>query len=159
MQQAEILKRLRALNIDFEVVFHPPLFHEGDANQYGVQLNCISSKCLLLSNKDKSQHYMVILPLSERVDIKTLQSVSNEKKLSFASAETVTKILNVTIGSVSLLSLFFAQKKDLTVYVSKLLFSDCKVGFHPNENTSTVIFDSSKIKTILNAIEIKWHEL
>lgn len=159
MQQAEILNRLKALNIDFDVVAHPPLFHEGDADKYGVQLNCTSSKCLMLVNKDKSHYYLVILPLSARVDIKTLQSVTNEKKLSFADAETVTRVLNVTIGSVSLLSLFLADKTNLTVFVSKALLSAGKVGFHPNENTATVILDSSKIKTILDAIKINWQEL
>ncbi len=159
MRQAEILNQLKALNIDFDVVSHPPLFHEGDADKYGVKLNCTSSKCLLLSNKNKSHYYLVILPLSERVNIKTLQSATNEKKLSFSDAETVTQVLNTTIGSVSLLSLFSADKTNLTVFVSKALLSVDKVGFHPNKNNATVIFDSTKIKTILDAIKINWQEL
>ena len=159
MQQAEILNRLKALNIDFNVVAHQPLFHEGDADKHGVKLNCTSSKCLMLSNKDKSHYYLVILPLCERVDVKTLQLVTNEKKLSFSDAETVAQVLKVTIGSVSLLSLFFADKRNLTVFVSKALLSAGKVGFHPNDNTATVIFDATKIKTILDAVAINWQEL
>lgn len=159
MQQAEILNQLKALNIDFDVVSHPPLFHEGDADKYGVQLNCTSSKCLLLSNKDKSHYYLVILPLSERVDIKMLQAITNEKKLSFSDTEAITRVLNATTGSVSLLSLFFADKTNLTVFVSKALLSVGRVGFHPNENISTVIFDSTKMKIILDAIKINWQEL
>ncbi len=159
VQQAEILNQLKALDIDFDVVSHPPLFHEGDADKYGVKLNCTSSKCLVLTNKDKSHYYLVILPLSEKVDIKTLQSITNEKKLSFSDAETVTHVLNATTGSVSLLSLFFADKTNLTVFVSKALLSASKVGFHPNENIATVIFDSTKIKIILDAIKVNWQEL
>ena len=159
MRQAEILKKLKALKVDFDVVSHPPLFHEGDADKYGIQLNCTATKCLLLSNKDKSHYYLVILPLSDRVDIKTLQTVTNEKKLSFADAETVTRILHVTTGSVSLLSLFFADKTKLSVFVARTLLSVGKVGFHPNDNTATVIFDASKIKTVLNAIQVNWQEI
>jgi len=159
MQQSEIFNQLKALNIDFEVISHPPLFHEGDADKFGVELNCISSKSLLLSNKDKSHYYMVILPLFEKVDVKKLQSLTNEKKLSFVNAETVTQILKISIGSVSLLSLFSADKTNLTVFVSKALFSAGNVGFHPNQNTATVIFDSSKLKIILDAVKINWQKL
>lgn len=159
MNRVDLLNELKTLNIDFNLVSHPPLFHEGDAEKYGVQLNCVASKCLLLSNKNQSHYYLAILPLTERLDIKTLQLITDEKKLSFADAETVTQILKTPIGSVSLLSLFSADKTNLTVFVSKTLLTDGKVGFHPNENTATVIFDSTKIKIILDAIKIKWHEL
>ena len=158
MQDA-ILKQLKALNIAFEVVEHPPLFHEKDADKYGVKINCTSTKCLLLTNKHKSHYYLVILPLSEKADIKALQSFTNENKLSFTDAETVRRVLKVTIGSVSLLSLFFADKSNLTVLISKTLLFAGKVGFHPNKNTATVIFDATNIKTILDAIKINWQEL
>lgn len=159
MQQIEILNQLKALDIDFKVVSHPPLFHEGDADKHGIHLNCTPSKSLVLSNKDKSHYYIVILPLSERADVKTLQSVTKEKKLSFADAETVTQVLSVKTGSVSLLSLFTTNKTNITVFVSKNLLSVGKVGFHPNENTKTVIFDSTQIKVILDAVGVNWQEI
>ena len=159
MQQDEILEQLKTLAIDFKVVSHPPLFHEGDADKYGIKLNCLSTKSLMLTNKDKSHNYLIILPLSERVDIKTLQLLTNEKKLSFADSEKVARVLDVTIGSVSLLSLFSVEQPNLTVFISKGLLTAGKVGFHPNENTATVILDSTQIEKILAATKIKWQEL
>ena len=159
MQQAEILHQLKALNIDYEVISHPPLFHAGDADKYGVKLNCTSSKCLILTNKNQSHFYAVILPLTEKLNIKTLQFITNEKNLHLADATSILQILHVTIGSVSLLSLFSADKNNITIFVHSAILSADKVGFIPNDNTATVIFNAAHIKTILNAITINWQEL
>jgi len=59
------------------------------------------NKCLFLRNKKGDKHYLVLIKGSKRLDLKNLEKLLNETRLSFASPERLMKYLRVTPGSVS----------------------------------------------------------
>ena len=142
-------KLLETLKIAYEKVDHPPLFTRADAERYQVKLDCMEIKNLLLCNKDRSRYYMVIVPLGKRIDLKQLQEVLRETRLTFADEETLYNKLGVRLGAVSLLNLANVEHTDIKFLIDKGVIESEKVGFHPNDNTQTVIFDSGNILKIL----------
>ena len=153
------LKLLDELGISYEKVEHPPLFTGADAEKYKVKLDCMEVKNLLLCNKAGSAYYMVIMPLHSRADLKQLQGILQESRLTFADEATLFEKLGVKIGAVSLLNLANVEHTDIQFLIDKEIIASKKVGFHPNDNTKTVIFDSAGILKILNHKNVKYQIL
>jgi len=149
-------KLLDELGIAYKAVDHPALFTCADAEKYKVKLDCMEVKNLLLCNKDRSRYYMVIVPLYKRTDLKQLQVYLQESRLTFAGEAVIYEKLGVKIGAVSLLNLANVEHTDIQFLIDKDVIESEKVGFHPNDNTQTVIFDSAAIPKILILRGVKY---
>jgi len=150
-------KLLNDLEIPFQTVQHPPLFTCQDAQKYNINfLGCTEAKNLLLRNSNKSNYYLVILSLHKRADLKGLQESLKETKLSFADEETLFEKLKVKIGAASLLNVANIEKTDVRVLVDKDLLQSKTVGFHPSDNTETLVFASKEIQRILDYKKVIW---
>lgn len=134
----KILEQLQALGIDFTLHTHPPLFTAEDAAYLGDTLSGGHGKSLFLRNRSGNQHYLFIVELSERADLKALARHVDESQLGFASPERLERYLQVVPGSVSPFGLMFdAEAHVITLFDEGLLRHD-RLNFHPNDNTATV---------------------
>lgn len=147
---------LKKLQINYEITEHPALFTAEDSEKYGVTIDGVDCKNLFLRNKDKSQYYLVSLPLEKRANLKELQNVLKESKLSFGSDEALYEKLGIKSGSVSVLNIIEIEKTDVKFIIDKNLLKVKKVGFHPNENTVTIIFNPNEIEKILKKYNAKY---
>ena len=64
--QNEVYKLLGSLNIKYTKIQHPPLFSCEDNKKYNIKFNAMICKNLFIRNSNKSQYYIVILPLEKK---------------------------------------------------------------------------------------------
>ncbi|OGK16154.1 hypothetical protein A2690_01810 [Candidatus Roizmanbacteria bacterium RIFCSPHIGHO2_01_FULL_39_12b] len=104
---------------------------------------------MFLQNQKGDKFYLIIYLALERADLKSLSSIIREKKLSFASPDSLLKLLNITPGSVSPFGLINDEKHLVCVIVSNSVLKGKKIGFHPNINTSTLAIKTGDFKRFL----------
>lgn len=141
---------LNKLNIDFEKVEHPPLFTSEDGLKCSIEFDGVACKNLFIRNKDKSNYYLVIIPSYKKANLKDVQEKLHETRFSFGSEDVLFEKLRIKSGSVSLLNIIEVEHTDVKFIVDSSLLDIKKIGFHPNKNTITVLFEPQNIAKILD---------
>lgn len=139
-----ICNKLKEMNIEFHVINHKAIFSEKETNLDEFDNNIVIGKNLFLRNDKKTKYYLFSLPLSKKANLSELASLFGEKRFSFANEEELKKHLNITPGSVSYLNVITADKnnanfKDVTYIIDRELLKAEKIGFHPSDNTATIV--------------------
>ena len=147
--EEKVYEAFKQLNIEYEKVEHPPLITCEDIEKYKVKIDGVDFKNLFIRNKNKSRYYLVCLPVEKRANLKELEAKLQETKLSFGSEETLYEKLRITSGSVSLLNIIEVEKTDVKFVIDKSILQAKKIGFHPNVNTATVLFEPEGINKIM----------
>lgn len=106
-------------------------------------------KNLLLCNRQQTDFYMLLVPGDLVFKTKYLSSQINSSRLSFASGEQMESLLNVTPGSLTVLSLLFDPEKKVRLLIEKSLLKEEYIACHPCVNTATVKF---KTEDLLNKV-------
>lgn len=152
----EVYRLLDKLNIEYTKVEHPPLFTCEDNEKYNIKFDAIVCKNLFIRNSNKSQYYLVALPLEKRVDLKLLQMLLGEKRLSFGNENVLEEKLGIKSGAVSIFNIINLRDKDIILVLDEDILRYEKVGFHPNINTATVIFNPKEITKILEHYNVEF---
>jgi Ala-tRNA(Pro) deacylase len=147
-KKEEVYAALDGLGIEYRKVDHPPLFTAADNGIHRVNIEAVIFKNLFLRNKDKSQYYLLSLPLDKRADLRLAAEQLGETRLSFGDADALQEKLNIQHGSVSFLNVI--GKPDTTViFLMDACVNNCeRIGVHPNDNTATVICSPREIPKI-----------
>lgn len=138
--------------VEYKKFVHPPLFTCEDASKVKYDCTFMEMKNLFLRNKDKTKYYLISMPAYKRADMKALQNALAETRFSFGSAEDMLEKLGVSPGSVSLLNSACIKDDNVSVVIDEEILTADLVGFHPNDNTETVVFDSKAIFEIFKHI-------
>lgn len=144
----EILDRLK---IPYVRVEHPAVHTCEEADQYIEHLPGIRSKTLFLTNKKKTEYYLVIMDGAKPLDIKNFSELVNDKHLSFASEERMEEQLATSPGMVSLFALINNKAHNVRVAVDKELTDREFITFHPNINTVTIQISMADMFRFLEA--------
>ena len=80
-----VFDALKDLDISFQIFDHPPIRTSRDAFLLSEDVEGGKCKNLFLRNNEGTNHYLVILGLESRCDLKILARKLNEKRLGFAS--------------------------------------------------------------------------
>lgn len=145
-----VYNKLNEMNIPYEVINHKAIFSEKDTEENIFDKNIVIGKNLFLRNNKKNKYYLISLPLNKRANLDKLAELLEEKRLSFANELELKEYLNITPGSVSYLNVITAngkveKYKEVTYIVDKEFFKADKVGFHPSDNTATVVTSPDSI--------------
>lgn len=105
-------------------------------------LGCKICKNLLLTNRQMTEVYLLLMPGEKPFRTKFLSRQIGSARLSFASAEQMLALLDITPGSVSVLGLMNDHAHAVHLLIDRDLLADEFIGCHPCINTSTL-----KIKT------------
>ncbi len=135
---SDIYKILEELGIKYVKHDHPALFTVEDSAKYDLKMEGAHSKNLFLRNDKGDKHFLVVMSAHKRANLKELEKIIGEKKLSFASPDRMMRYLGLTPGSVSPFGLVNDRDKSVTVIVDKWLLNQPIVNFHPNVNTVTL---------------------
>ena len=138
-EEQPVLARLAQLDISFDRYEHPPIATGDEGLEYWEGIDAVHCKNLFLRNQKGTRHYLVILPVTKRADLRGVADQIGDGKLSFASAERLMKYLGVTPGSVSPFGLIHDTDHHVRVFLDRDLKAAEKVSFHPNINTRTVV--------------------
>lgn len=152
-ESAKLKSYLSKLNINFLTHKHPPVFTCEEAEKYDKNIKGIHSKNLFLKSKSKNpSFYLVIIPSKEKLNIKSIENIINEK-LSFANEHELKQQLNLTPGSVSIFGLL--NNQNTTLILSEKIFNSQFVSFHPNINTETLELNKNDFHIFLDSIKNK----
>ena len=133
-----VIASLEALGISFDRFEHPPLASAADAEPYWRSIDAAHTKNLFLRNRTGSRHYLVIIGLLKRADLRAVADQIGDGRLSFGSPDRLMALLGVTPGSVSPFGLIHDRACEVGVYVDRDLKTDGRIAFHPNINTATI---------------------
>lgn len=131
--------------IEHEAVYTVEAMDQLNLPQYGT----IVKNLFLRDNKGK-RHFLLCMPESCTIDLKSLRTVLGTTNLSFASAERMEKYLGVSPGSVSPFGILNDDGRCVEVVFDESLRGNESVGVHPNENTATVFL---RFEDLLRVVE------
>jgi Ala-tRNA(Pro) deacylase len=140
---------LDALGIAYERYEHPAVFNAEDASKYWNPIAGTQCKNLFLRNKKGDRHYLVVLEISKRADLKDLVKLVGDDRLSFGSPERLMAELGLTPGSVSPFGLLNDADGSVRVLIDRDLRGADRLIFHPNINTTSVVVSWSDLERFL----------
>jgi Ala-tRNA(Pro) deacylase len=141
---------LDALGIAYERYEHPAVFHAEDASKYWNPIAGTQCKNLFLRNKKGDRHYLVVLEISKRADLKDLVKLVGDDRLSFGSPERLMAELGLTPGSVSPFGLLNDADGSVRVLLDRDLRGAARLILHPNINTASVVVSWSDLERFLS---------
>jgi Ala-tRNA(Pro) deacylase len=138
-EEQPVLARLAQLGIPFDRYEHPPIATGDDGLEHWSGIDAVHCKNLFLRNQKGTRHYLVILPVEKRADLRVVADQVGDGKLSFGSPERLLKYLGVTPGSVSPFGLIHDTDHHVRVFLDRELKHAERISFHPNINTRTLV--------------------
>ena len=150
-EEQPVLARLEQLGIPFDRYEHPPIATGDEGLVHWEGIEAVHCKNLFLRNQKGTRHYLVILSVEKRADLRAVADQIGDGKLSFASAERLMTYLGVTPGSVSPFGLIHDKDHHVRVFLDRELKAAEKISFHPNINTRTVVLGFADFERYLAA--------
>ena len=129
---------LENLGVEFWRVDHEHADTIEACHQIESLLGCSICKNLLLTNRQQTDVYLLLMPGDKPFKTKVLSKQIGSARLSFATAEQMEKFLDITPGSVSVLGLMNDREGAVRLLIDKDLMQDEYLGCHPCINTSTL---------------------
>jgi Ala-tRNA(Pro) deacylase len=139
VEEQPVLARLAQLDIPFDRYEHPPIATGDEGLEHWAGIEAAHCKNLFLRNQKGTRHYLVILPVTRRADLRAVADQIGDGKLSFASAERLKTYLGVAPGSVSPFGLIHDRDHQVGVFIDRDLKQAARISFHPNINTRTLV--------------------
>jgi Ala-tRNA(Pro) deacylase len=134
----DIYTILNSLKIEYSDHQHQAVFTCEESAVVDATIKGARSKNLFIKGRTTGKYYLVILECSKRADLKKIQEILGEKKISFASPEELLKYLALTPGSVSPFGLINDTNQIVNVLIDQEFWNNDLLSFHPNTNTATV---------------------
>ncbi len=154
----KLYKLLEELHIEFEYYEHPPAPTIEEAMQYWKDIEATHCKNLFFRNHKGDRHYLVVFDHRKTLNVKTLEGMLRQGKLSFASEERMGKYLGVKPGSVTPLALINDSNKHVKLFIDADIKKGSKVSFHPCINTASIVIKTSDLIRFLDHTqnEVEW---
>lgn len=95
-------------------------------------------KNLIFKTKDNKEFFLLVLPRSEKLDIKLFRKKHSTPKIEMAKDSDLENILNTHSGAVSITELMYDKEKKIKLFIDEKVLEGEYMRFHPNENLATV---------------------
>jgi Ala-tRNA(Pro) deacylase len=149
-QRQHVHEWLKRNGIRYLEIIHPPVPTATEAAVYWKGYECTFCKNLFFRDHRGKQHYLALVEHHKDLNIRDLELRIRRGKLSLASGWRLEKYLGVQAGSVSPLGLINDTENHVILLIDKALEnSDC-LGFHPNDNTSTLMIPGEDFRMFLD---------
>ena len=165
-KEIRVYDLLDSLGISFERVDHAPAMTMEVCAAIDEVLEATICKNLLLCNRQGTAFYLLMLPGNKVFKTSVLSKQIGSSRLSFASAEAMEELLDITPGSVSVMGLMNDHENRVQLLMDQDVLKGEYIGCHPCINTSSLRFlTSDLIEKILPAmgheptyVELPWLE-
>ena len=144
-KEIKVYDYLDNLSIQYDRVDHPPFDTMEDCAETDKLLGVSTVKNLLLCNSQKTEFYMLIMPADKKFKTKELSKQIGSARLSFASGEHMEKLLDITPGSLTILSLINDPEKRVRLLIDRDVCESEYIVAHPCINTSSLRIKTSDI--------------
>ena len=135
-------------NIEYEITEHKAVFNMEELDSVDLPYPEWDAKNLFVRDDKKRNYYLITVKGDKRVDLKEFRKQQGLRALSFASAEDLLAIMQLTPGSVSPLGLLNDAEHRVHFYLDTE-FTGNKIGVHPNDNTATVWMQTDDLMEII----------
>lgn len=152
MSESPVEAYLTALGIAFTRHEHPPVATVAEAEHYWGDVEALHAKNLFLRNQKGNRHFLAVLAVTRRADLKAIGEVFGAGKLGFASPERLFAHLQLTPGSVSPFGLIHDPAHLVELAIDVAIRDAARVAFHPNVNTATVVLSGGDFRRYLKAV-------
>ncbi|MBR1496894.1 MAG: prolyl-tRNA synthetase associated domain-containing protein [Oscillospiraceae bacterium] len=149
---------LDRLGVDFERTDHPeePATTMEVCARVDAILGVHICKNLFLCNRQKTDHYLLIMPGEKPFKTKELSAQLGTSRPSFAGEESMERLLDVHPGSVSVLALMNDTAHEVRLVIDEDVLREEKFGCHPCMNTSSIRFATRDLtEVILPALQVE----
>ena len=136
---------LDSLGIEYFRVDHEHADTIADCELVEGLLGCKICKNLVLTNRQQTDFYLLIMPGEKPFKTKLLSKQIGSARLSFAGPEHLAQLMDLTPGSVSVLGLMNDQAGAVRLLMDRDLLQEEYFGCHPCINTSSLRFRSSDL--------------
>lgn len=133
----EVKDILKKMNINYDIVNHPPAWTTEEADKYIEGYEGIRSKTMFMAGKKDRNFYLMILDETKKMDIKKISTIIGDR-LHFGKEEQLKEKLNLVPGMVSLFGLINNKDHDIKIYIDKNVLDEKIITFYPNVNTATM---------------------
>ena len=148
----QVAKKLQELGIVYDVVEHPPAFTTEQADSYIEGMEGVRTKSMFLTNKKKTQYYLLIMDDKKRLDMDDFKVQVGADRIRMASLDSLAEKMNLPAGTVSPFGLLNNDEKDILVYFDKDVLSGDIIAFHPNTNEKTIFIKIQDLFRFLESI-------
>ena len=155
----QVAKKLQELGITYDVVEHPPALTTEQADSYIEGLEGVRTKSMFLTNKKKTQFYLLIMDDKKPLDMDDFKEQVKANRIRMASAESLEEKMQLPPGTVSPFGLLNNDEKDIRVYFDKDIVSEEIMTFHPNTNEKTIFIKTQDLFRFLEAIDFNYEIL
>lgn len=146
--EAGLRADLAALAIPFDEREHQPVFTVAESSALDARIPGAHSKNLFLKDAGGA-FWLVTVPARARVDLKALPQAIGCKRVSFAKAEDMERLLGISPGSVTPLAMINAAPGSVAVVLEQGLAAAERVNVHPLRNTATIGLAGADILRLL----------
>lgn len=129
---------LDKLGVSYDRVDHPAAETMEACTLVDDVLGCAMCKNLLLSNRQNTQFYLLMIPGDKKFYTKDLSALLGVSRLSFAAGKYMEEFLNITPGSLSVLGLMNDWERAVRLLIDEELRTAHFIGVHPLINTSSL---------------------
>ena len=139
---------LSALGVPFHEHEHAAVFTVAQSSALDLRIPGAHTKNLFLKDAGGA-FWLVTVPARARVDLKALPAAIGCKRVSFAKAEDMGKLLGVAPGSVTPLAMINAAPGSVSAVLEETLATATRVNVHPSRNTATMGLAGADILRLL----------
>lgn len=156
----KVMKELEKLNINYEIVYHDPIYTMEEMKKLNLKDEKTIAKNLFLRDDKKRNYYLLSIFGDKTVNLKNIKEKIGSRPLSFASENDLYQFLSLTKGSVTPLGILNDKDKKVKVYIDND-FKCGKIGIHPNENTATVWLNSGDLIKLIeyHGNSVEWMKI
>ncbi len=137
MSEEQLRQAFADLGLAWSALEHAAVFTVEESEQIHASMPGAHTKNLFLKDAG-GQFWLVTVDQARRVDLKALAGVIGAKKLSFAKAEDMERLLGITPGAVTPLAAINDGAGAVRVVIDAELAVAAQVNVHPLRNTATV---------------------
>ena len=137
-KEQRVYELLDSLGLEYGRVDHEEAMTMEACAEVDAVLDATICKNLLLTNKQKTSCYLLMMPGEKPFKTKYLSAQIGSARLSFAPPEMMEEYLDITPGSLSVLGLMNDRDKNVTLLVDEDVLKGEFIGCHPCINTASL---------------------
>jgi Ala-tRNA(Pro) deacylase len=135
--EAQLFADIAQLGIAFDLVEHAAVFTVEESSKVDRDIPGAHTKNLFIKDAG-GQFWLVTVPAYMRVDLKALPQAIGCKRVSFANADDMQRIICIAPGAVTPLASIHDTSGLVTIVLDESLTRSDRINVHPLRNTATI---------------------
>jgi Ala-tRNA(Pro) deacylase len=147
----ELFRLLGELRIETHTVAHPPVLTIAESRAVRGDLPGAPCKNLLLQDR-RGACFLVVVSEDRTLDLKALAGRLGTARLSFASPDTMARLLGVGAGTATPFAAINDHDDAVRIVLEQRLLSEQWLNFHPLVNSMTTAIAPADLLRFLDAV-------